>query len=98
MGHCCKLLGVKSFVLAVVPGVQFQGGPVNFQLDKCFLCSAIFNIYMNAKMTLKVQSLENGLSCAFQAIGNILNIKQRIQILEETDSVWSQVCSSQIQL
>ena len=36
-----------------------------------------FNIYMNAKMTLKVQSLENDISCTFQAIGNILNIKQK---------------------
>ena len=35
-----------------------------------------FNIYMNAKVTLKGQSLENGLSCTFQAVGNILNIKQ----------------------
>ena len=47
--------------------------------------------------TLKGQSLQNGLSCMFQAIGNILNSKQKQQNtkvrVKETDPVWSQTCS-----
>ena len=44
------------------------------------------------------QSLEDGLSCIFQAIGNILNWKQKQQItkvkVKETDLLGSQMCSS----
>ena len=39
------------------------------------LCSATFYLYVNGKLfTFKCQSLENGLSCIFQAIGNIIII------------------------
>ena len=35
------------------------------------------SIQMENCYTLKSQSLENGLSCIFQVIGNILNWKQK---------------------
>ena len=47
----------------------------------------------------KCYTLENGLSCILQAIGSILNWGKsiRIQTLTETDSTWSQICSSLLQ-
>ena len=39
------------------------------------LSSATFYLYMHEKCyTFKGQSLENGLSCIFQTVGNILNL------------------------
>ena len=37
----------------------------------------LISIWMEKCPTFKGQSLENGLSCTFQAIGNILNSKQK---------------------
>ena len=49
----------------------------------------------------KCYTLENGLYCIFQAIGNILNLKQKQQNInvkvKETDLLWSQICSSLLQ-
>ena len=75
-GSLLQTLGVSILRSCSCPWSSVQGGPVNFQLDKFFSVLQLFNLYMNAKVTLKGQSLENGLSCTFQAIGNILNIKQ----------------------
>lgn len=48
--------------------------------------------------TLKGQSLENGLSCIFQALGNILFIKDeapaRLSTGKGTDLIWNQIGSS----
>ena len=47
--------------------------PVNLQQRNVSLCSATFNLYVNGKLLyFSGQSLENGLSCIFQAIGNNL--------------------------
>ena len=68
----------ESFVLAAV-----RVGQVNMFLQtsnktNVILCSATFYLYMNGKVfTFKGQSLENGLSCLFQAVGNILNPEQK---------------------
>ena len=47
---------------------------------------------------LKGQSLENGLSCIFQALGNIPDWKQKQQNtkvkVKETDPMWSPICST----
>ena len=68
----------ETFVLAAV-----QVGPVTMvfvlQGDKCY--SLFSNFLSLCKFencpTLKGQNLENGLFCILQAIGNILNSKQK---------------------
>ena len=51
--------------------------------------------------TLEAQSLENGLFCIIQAIGNILNLYQKQENtkvkVKETDPIWSKIYSSLLQ-
>ena len=48
--------------------------PIDLQEEKLFSVLQLFvSIGMEKRYTLKSQSLENGLSCVFQAIGDILN-------------------------
>ena len=85
----------KSFVL--VAAVMFLWTPNKTSTS---LCSATFHLCMNGKIyyTFKGQSLENGLSCMFQAIGSILNTREKQQNtkvkVKETDLIRSQICSS----
>ena len=56
------------------------------------------SMWMEKCCIFKDQSLENGLACAFQAIGNILNWKQeqkntKVKV-KETAPIQSQICSS----
>ena len=63
---------------------------------QCFI-----SIWMKKRYTFKGQSLENGLSCLFQAIGNSLHLQQKQQTtkakVKETDPIWSQICPSLLQ-
>ena len=53
---------------------------------------------MEKGYTFKNQSLENGVSCIFQAIGNIHNSQQKQKNtkakVKETELIWSQIRSS----
>ena len=55
------------------------------------------SLRMETCYTLQGQSLESGRSYMFQAVGNILNSKQKQQNtkvkVEETDPIGNQVCS-----
>ena len=55
---------------------------------------------MESCYPFKGQSLENGLSYMFQAIGSILNTKAKQQKTKvkakETDPIWTQICSSRL--
>ena len=68
----------ESFVLAAVHVGQVTMFLKTSNKTNIILCSATLYLYMNEKCyALKGQSLENGLPCIFQAIGNILNWKQK---------------------
>ena len=67
---CCKLLGVGILCSCSCPRMSGRDVPVNLPQDKCY--SLFRNFLSLYKWTLKGQSLENRLSCIFQAIDNIL--------------------------
>lgn len=60
------------------------------------------SLQMETCYTLQGQSLESGRSYMFQAVGNILNSKQKQQNtkvkVKETDPKWSQICPSLLQV
>ena len=70
-----------------------------------FSAVQLFNLYTNGKYFIfNGQSIENGLSCIFQVVGNILLVisLQQKQYntkvnIEETDPIWSQIYSSLLQ-
>ena len=65
---CWKLFGVEIFYFCSYPPRSGEDVPVNLHQDKCcFLFCKFLSIY---EWTLKGQSLENKLSCVFQATGN----------------------------
>ena len=99
MVDCCKLLGVGILCSWSCPCRSDHHVPVNLDKTTVTLCSTTFYLYTNRKVyTFKDQSLENGLSCIFQGIGNILNLWQKQQNtkikVKETELIWSQICSS----
>ena len=75
---CCKLLGVESSVFAAVHVGSGHDVPVNLQ-DTCYslFCNFFIPVWIDKCYTYIDKSLEDGLSCVFHAIGNILNSKQR---------------------
>ena len=94
-----NFLVLESFVCSC-PCRSGHNVPVNLQWDKMY---SLFNnffisMWMEKCCIFKDQSLENGLACAFQAIGNILNWKQeqkntKVKV-KETAPIQSQICSS----
>ena len=70
-----------------------------------FSAVQLFNLYTNGKYFIfNGQSIENGLSCIFQVVGNILLVislqQKRYNTkvnIEETDPIWSQIYSSLLQ-
>ena len=91
----------ESFVLAAVQvrWVTMSCIPPTRQILFSVLQLFIF-IWMDLCYTFKGQRLANGLSCIFQAIGNIPNLwhkQYNAKIIKETDLIWSQICSSLLQ-
>ena len=76
---CCRFLGVGILCPCSCPHRSGHHVPVNLQQGKCYslFCSFLSLYEWKSVNTLKGQSLEDGLSCIFQAIGNILNSKQK---------------------
>ena len=74
--------------------------PVNLQQDKCYSRFCNF-LHLYEWKVLHLERSENGLSCIFQAIGSILNLKQKQSNakvkVKETDLIWSKICSSLFQ-
>ena len=102
MVGCCKPHGVRILCSCSCPSRSGHKGPVNLQQDTVLVSVLQLFIYMNGKVLhLKGQSIENGLFCVFQALGNILNSKQkqwnRKTKVKETDLIWGQICSSLLQ-
>ena len=86
MVGCYKLLGVEFFVLASILIDQVYGVPVNLTQDKHYSLFCNFLFLVNEKVLyLKGQSLENGLFCIFQTIGNILKAKTIEYKVKQTD-------------
>ena len=75
--RCCKLLGIGVHCSCSCARINSSDHyvPINLQQDKCYslFCNFLY------EWTLKGQSLENGLSCTFQATGNILLQKVQSQ-------------------
>lgn len=71
----CRLLGVKILCSCSYRCRSGRYVPKNLQQRECLFCN--FYLYVNGKVlyTFKGQSLEKGLSCIFQARGNILVAK-----------------------
>ena len=75
---CCKLLGVRILYFCSCPCRSGYKVPINLQQDNCYFlfCNFLLLYEWKSFTLLKVesgrQSLENGLSCTFQAPGNIL--------------------------
>ena len=99
---CCKFLDVRILCSCSYPDRPGQNVPINLQQDKCYslFCNSL-PLYEWKSCTLKGQSLENGLLCIFQALGNfllVINLEQKqwnTKVKEkETDPTWSQICSS----
>ena len=67
---CCKLLGVESLCCCSCPCRSAHNVPLYLQQDKCY--SQFCNFVSLYGWILKGQSPENGFSCIFQALGNIL--------------------------
>ena len=59
------------------------------------------SIWMEKGYAFKGQSLKFGLSCIFQAIGNIPNLQQKPYNtkakVKERDPIWRQICFSLLQ-
>ena len=79
MVGCCKLLGVGILCSYRCPHRSGHDVPVNLQQDKCYslFCNFLSLCEWKKCYTFKDQSLENGLSCLFQAVGNVLNLQQK---------------------
>ena len=75
---CCKLLGVRILYFCSCPYRSGHNVPINLQQDNCYFqfCNFLLPYEWKSFTVFKVesgrQSLENGLSCTFQAPGNIL--------------------------
>ena len=72
-----KPLGVGILCSCICPHSSDHNVPVNFQLAKCYslFCNFLFLCEWKC-YTVKDESLENGLSCLFQATGIILIAKE----------------------
>ena len=78
MASCCKLLSAGILCSCSCSWMCGHNVPINLQQDNCYFifCNFLFLYEWKSVIPLKV-SLENGLSCIFQAIGNILLQKCR---------------------
>ena len=103
---CCELLGPGILCFCSCPCRSGHNVPINPQEDnslfsvlQLFVCA-----WTERCCTFKGQSLENGLSCIFQAVGNILLQKVQSQhgYTQATEHrvrakviypIWSQACS-----
>ena len=78
MAGCYKLLGAGLLCSQGCPGRSGHNVPINLQQDKCYFLSCNFLSLCEQKSVIPImiqsgrKSLENGPSCVFQAIGNIL--------------------------
>lgn len=89
MADCCNL-GLCSWYYYHRSG---HNVPINLQLNKRY---SLFCSFLKKCSIIKSQSLENGLSCVFQATGNVLlqrckpaclstgNREQRLELKEQT--------------
>ena len=80
---CCKLLGVGILCSHSCLHRSGQDVPVNVQQDKCYFlfCNFLSLYEWRSVILLKVRALRKGLSCIFQATGNI--ILQKVQSQHE---------------
>ena len=102
MVGCSNLLGAGILCSCNCLSRSGHDVSVNFQQDTCY--SLFCNFLSLYEWTLKDQSPENGLSCIFHAVGNILLQKVQSQPkhkqqstkakVKGTDLIWSQICSS----
>ena len=93
----CKLLDGGILCSCSHPHMSGYDVPINLQQDKCY--SRFCNIlHLYEWKVFYLERSENGLSCIFQTMGNILNLKRKQQKakvkVKETDLIWSQICSS----
>ena len=97
----CKLLDVRILycqVTDVLVNLQMLFSFVSINNTNVIFYSVTCSLYINGKVLypLRVRALRMGLSCIFQTIGNILNLKQKPQNtkVKDTGLMWSQICSS----
>ena len=103
MTSCCKLLAGVPYSCSCPPR-SGQNGPINLQKDYCYFlfCNFLISMWMERYFTFNGPSLENRLSCIFQAIVNILLWRCRSSMTKlrqqstsvrarGIDQVWNQI-------
>ena len=71
---CCRLLGVGILCSCSCPHKSGHTVPVNLWQDKYYFLFCNLSLYEWKCHIFEDQSLENGLSCIFQAVYNISNL------------------------
>ena len=75
-----NFLAQESFFSCSCSGGSCHNIPINLHQDNCYsLFCNFLSLRMETCSIFKGQSLENGLSCIFQAIGKILLLIQKMQ-------------------
>ena len=72
MAGCCNPLGAGILCSCSCPDRSGHNAPIKLQQVLFSVCNFLSLYDWKSVNTFKGQSLENGFSCVFQAIGNIL--------------------------